>query len=69
MLPTFVTLVAVIVLATLLPLLRCTGWWIRDLDFPRLQLAILSLTVLVGQFVFLDWWDRRQHLLDRKSVV
>ncbi|MDK6077143.1 endonuclease/exonuclease/phosphatase family protein [Massilia varians] len=63
MLPTFVTLVAVIVLVTLLPLLRCTGWWIRDLDFPRLQLAILSLAVLVGQFVFLDWRDSHFHLL------
>ncbi|RLM49157.1 endonuclease, partial [Halobellus sp. Atlit-31R] len=63
LLPTFVTLVAVIVLATLLPLLRCNGWWIRDLDFPRLQLAILSLAVLAGQFMFLDWRDSHFHLL------
>jgi endonuclease/exonuclease/phosphatase (EEP) superfamily protein YafD len=55
LLPTFVTLVALIVIATLLPLLRCSGWWIRDFDFPRLQLAILSLAVLAGQFLFLDW--------------
>lgn len=63
MLLTFVTLVAMIVFATLLPLLRCTAWWVRDLDFPRLQLAILSLAVLVGQFIFLDWRDSRFHLL------
>ncbi len=64
MLPSiFVALVTVIVLATLLPLSRCTGWWIRDLDFPRLQLAILSLAVLAGQFLLLDWRDTHFRLL------
>ena len=53
LLPIFATLVAVIVLATLLPLLRNPVWWVRDWDFPRLQLAILSFAVLVGQLVFL----------------
>ena len=59
----FATLVAVIVLATLLPLLRNPVWWIRDCDFPRLQLAILSLVVLVGQLVFLGWEDPHHHLI------
>ena len=63
MLPLFASLVALIVCATLLPLSRCTKWWIRDLDFPRLQLAILSLAVLAGQCVFLDWDDDLFHLL------
>ncbi|MGH8853720.1 MAG: endonuclease/exonuclease/phosphatase family protein [Telluria sp.] len=55
LLPIFVTLVAVIVIATLVPLLRYSSWWVRDFDFPRLQLAILSLAILTGQFAFLDW--------------
>jgi endonuclease/exonuclease/phosphatase (EEP) superfamily protein YafD len=63
MFPTFEILVALIVCATLLPLSRCTKWWIRDLDFPRLQLAILSLVVLVAQCVLLDWSDSLFHLL------
>ena len=63
MLPIFATLVAVIVLATLLPLLRNPVWWIRDWDFPRLQLAILSLAVLVGQLVFIEWDEPAHHLL------
>jgi endonuclease/exonuclease/phosphatase (EEP) superfamily protein YafD len=63
LLPVFVTLVAVIVIATLLPLLRCTGWWIRDLDFPRLQLAILSLAVLAAQCLLLDWQDGTFHVI------
>lgn len=48
------TLVALILIATLLPLSHRTGWWIRDLDFPRLQIAIMALSVLAAQFVFLD---------------
>ncbi|SFD93101.1 endonuclease/exonuclease/phosphatase family protein [Massilia yuzhufengensis] len=63
MLSTFVILVAIIVLATLLPLLRCPAWWIRDWDFPRLQLAILSLAVLAGQFALLDWQGKTFWLL------
>jgi endonuclease/exonuclease/phosphatase (EEP) superfamily protein YafD len=63
MLSIFATLVALIVLATLLPLLRNPVWWIRDWDFPRLQLAILSLAVLAGQLAFLGWEDPANHLL------
>lgn len=42
-------LAAVLVaLVTLLPLLRCESWWIRALDFPRLQLAALGAVVLAA---------------------
>ncbi len=36
----------VLVLATLLPLSHFTVWWIRDLDFPRLQLSALAVALL-----------------------
>lgn len=36
----------VLVLATLLPLSRITAWWIRGLDFPRLQLSALAAVLL-----------------------
>ncbi len=48
------TLVALLLLMTLLPLSHRTGWWIRDLDFPRLQIAVFALLLLVAQGVFLD---------------
>lgn len=38
---------AVLVLATLLPLSRITAWWVRGLDFPRLQLSALA-GILLG---------------------
>lgn len=48
------TLVALILLATLLPLSKHTEWWVRDLDFPRLQIAILALLVLIAEPFLLD---------------
>ncbi len=35
-------------LATLLPLLRQTAWWIRIFDFPRLQIVLGLLVALAG---------------------
>ena len=54
MLPILATLVALILLATLLPLSHRTGWWIRDLDFPRLQIAVLAVAVLLALLFLLD---------------
>ena len=48
------TLVGLIVLATLLPLSKHTEWWVRDLDFPRLQIAALALIVLAVEPFLLD---------------
>lgn len=49
-------LVATIVLATLtlLPLWRSEAWWVRSLDFPRLQLFVISLLLLLVEMAFLD---------------
>ena len=48
-------------LATILPLWRTTRWWVRIWDFPRFQIALLALLVLVGTpllrppATLLDW--------------
>ena len=51
----FTLLLAVAALvATLLPLLRHTAWWIRVFDFPRLQIVgVLVLVVIAG--ILLKW--------------
>jgi endonuclease/exonuclease/phosphatase (EEP) superfamily protein YafD len=59
----FTTLVVLIVMTTLLPLSRRTQWWIRDLDFPRLQIAILTLGTLLGQAFFLDAGEIEARIL------
>ena len=49
-------LVATIILATLtlLPLWRHEAWWVRSLDFPRLQLFVSALILLLTESVLLD---------------
>jgi len=52
------TIIAILTLAivvvTLLPLLDSSHWWVRDLDFPRLQIAFTSAVLLTGQWLLLD---------------
>ncbi|MBV2128699.1 endonuclease/exonuclease/phosphatase family protein [Arsukibacterium indicum] len=40
---------------TLLPLWRFKAWWVRGLDFPRLQLAAAALVILVAQLLLIDF--------------
>ena len=63
------TLVALLVIATLVPLSRRTGWWIRDLDFPRLQLAVAASALLVVQLLFLDLSEFGSHALITVTVT
>lgn len=41
----------VLLLLTLLPLSRVTAWWVRGLDFPRLQLSAFALLLLAAGVV------------------
>jgi endonuclease/exonuclease/phosphatase (EEP) superfamily protein YafD len=38
--------------ATLAPFIRSDAWWIRTLDFPRIQIAIISALILAADLVF-----------------
>lgn len=51
---TLAALSGLLVLLTLLPLLRYEVWWIRGLDFPRLQLASVALALAVAIPILLD---------------
>jgi len=42
------TLGVLCIVATLLPLSRHEAWWIRVLDFPRLQIVVIAAAVLVA---------------------
>jgi endonuclease/exonuclease/phosphatase (EEP) superfamily protein YafD len=43
----------ILIAATLLPLLETNAWWIRVLDFPRVQIAALIAAVLAAAVVVL----------------
>lgn len=50
----FAVLTAILLLLTFLPLSRIKHWLVRGLDFPRLQLAVLSALLLLAQIIMLD---------------
>lgn len=41
-----------LLVATLVPCLRMQAWWVRDFDFPRLQIAALCALLLL-----VAWWQ------------
>ena len=43
---------AVAIIATALPMSRHPAWWIRVLDFPRLQIFTIGLVALLGYLIF-----------------
>lgn len=47
-------LTGLVLALTLLPLSRHEAWWVRGLDFPRLQLAVLALALLAAEAALLD---------------
>ncbi len=44
----------ILVIFTLLPIWRFEAWWVRSLDFPRLQLFVISLLLFIMELVLLD---------------
>jgi endonuclease/exonuclease/phosphatase (EEP) superfamily protein YafD len=49
-------------LCTLMPVVPTTQWWVRAFDFPRVQIAVLMVLVLLGQAalgVLAQRWRRR----------
>lgn len=47
--------VLALLLATILPLSPAESWWVRSLDFPRLQLLLFALLLLFVQFLLMDY--------------
>ena len=57
-------LCAFVLLATGLPLINTTAWWIRIFDFPKLQIAVLIAVTIILSYFFLDFkWKYKLPLL------
>lgn len=50
----FLSATLLLVVMTALPMSRSEVWWVRALDFPRLQLAVFALALLLIELVILD---------------
>lgn len=48
---------------TFLPLWKNPAWWVRGLDFPRLQLCVLALALLLAQALLLSYSEPLQILI------
>jgi endonuclease/exonuclease/phosphatase (EEP) superfamily protein YafD len=53
-----------VLIATGLPLINSAEWWIRIFDFPRFQIAALTLITLILAYIFVDFkWKYKLPLL------
>ncbi len=50
-----IILCVIVILTTGLPLINTTAWWIRIFDFPRLQIAVLTLLAIILAFIYFDF--------------
>lgn len=57
---TYIILASILTILTLAPLSRSQIWWIRGWDFPRLQLFIGSILLLLFGIFFLDFIQLRE---------
>ncbi|MFC5270470.1 endonuclease/exonuclease/phosphatase family protein [Adhaeribacter terreus] len=53
---------AIMILLSFLPLIKTHYWWIRVLDFPRMQVAFVSAVVLVLYLIFFEIRHRAEIL-------
>ncbi|MCQ4308477.1 endonuclease/exonuclease/phosphatase family protein [Pseudomonas stutzeri] len=52
-----------LVVLTFLPLWKSPAWWVRGLDFPRLQLCALAFAMLLAQALLLSYSKPLQILI------
>jgi endonuclease/exonuclease/phosphatase (EEP) superfamily protein YafD len=54
----------IVLVATGLPLIDSTAWWIRIFDFPRFQIAFFTLVALILAIIYIDFkWKYKLPLL------
>jgi endonuclease/exonuclease/phosphatase (EEP) superfamily protein YafD len=67
---TTLTLVTVcLVVVTVLPMTRITHWFVRDMDFPRFQIAVVAIVLMVAQSVVLDAHHPLRWLLAGVTLI
>lgn len=59
-----IVLCALVLIATAMPFIKSSKWWIRGFDFPRVQIAMITLAAIVLGYLYLDFnWEYKAPLL------
>ncbi len=58
-----------LVVLTVLPLWKHPAWWVRGLDFPRLQLCVLAFALLLAQALLLSYSKPLQLIISAASIA
>lgn len=64
-----VAFVGLLVISTLIPLLPIKKWWVRDFDFPRLQLSFIAVFMIIAEIVFLDFSETSSWVLCSLTIL
>ena len=62
-------LTAIVALVTVLPFWRTHHWWVRVCDFPRLQVAIATIILLVSTIFVAEGWIRIVMMAAQLAVL
>lgn len=63
-------LFSLVLITTVLPLVRSAEWWIRIFDFPRFQIAVLTLLAIILVFVYVDFkWEYKLPLILILAII
>lgn len=58
------TICVIVLIATGLPLINSAAWWIRIFDFPRIQIAVLTLVAIVLTSIYIHFlWEYKVSML------
>jgi len=58
-----------LVVLTFLPLWKNPAWWVRGLDFPRLQLCVLAFALLLAQALLLPYSKPLQIFISALAIL
>jgi endonuclease/exonuclease/phosphatase (EEP) superfamily protein YafD len=58
-----------LVVLTFVPLWKNPVWWVRGLDFPRLQFCVLAFALLLGQGLLLSYSNTLQVVISVLSTI
>lgn len=64
-----IPLVSLLIVFTLIPILKNEAWWVRDFDFPRLQLFFIAVFIFFLEAVFLPYAESTTWVISTLTLA